>query len=85
MTIAAGGPVGNRAGKPKPIHCPTCGANRSRVVDVRDVPPTFRDQRAWSGAGLWRKRQCLACQATFSTEEIVLPLSIAPISSSRRL
>jgi transcriptional regulator NrdR family protein len=59
--------------KPKPLACPYCRGQRSKVVDTRDAPHTVKERLAWVDRGLWRRRQCQSCFRTFDTEETVLP------------
>lgn len=50
------------------LRCPHCGAGRSKVMDSR---PNRRHD------GIYRRRECLACQYRFSTEEMIRPVSAA--------
>jgi len=54
--------------------CPACGSPRSKVIEPRDEPRTVRDQLVWSGNGYWRRRECLDCHRTYTTEETVTAL-----------
>ena len=67
--------------KPKPLCCPVCQSERSRVIESRDEPRNRRDQLAWTGHGFWRRRRCERCSATFTTKEIV----IAVVTSGRNM
>jgi transcriptional repressor NrdR len=42
------------------MHCPYCGAEDSRVIDSRVVD---------AGAGVRRRRECVACRRRFTTYE----------------
>lgn len=55
---------------PKPLPCPWCGHQRSRVATVRPEPRRW-EQPTYSGEGLWRRRRCLGCGKSFTTEEHV--------------
>lgn len=68
--------------RPKPLRCPACGSTLSKVKDVRDAPRTVKDQLGWQGEGLWRRRECLQCHATFTTEEIVRTLDLPHSATS---
>ena len=57
--------------KAKPLACPWCGAPISRVLESRVEPANLKDQLTYSGDGFWRKRRCLTCAGTFTTEEVV--------------
>ncbi len=52
-------PAGLSLGK---IECPKCQHDRSRVIDSRP-----------SEQGYYRRRQCLACQHRYVTEETYRP------------
>ena len=55
------------------MNCPYCGDVRSRVIDSRDV-----------NEGVRRRRQCLACEARFTTYERVQPASLFVIKKDGR-
>jgi len=55
------------------MNCPYCGDVESRVIDSRDV-----------SEGVRRRRQCLACQARFTTYERVQPASLMVIKKDGR-
>ena len=55
------------------MNCPYCGDARSRVIDSRDV-----------NEGVRRRRQCLACEARFTTYERVQPASLFVIKKDGR-
>ncbi|MFI5292320.1 MAG: transcriptional regulator NrdR [Candidatus Limnocylindrales bacterium] len=44
------------------VRCPTCGADETRVIDSRDQD---------DGATIRRRRECVACEARFTTFERV--------------
>lgn len=43
------------------LACPACGHEYSRVMHVH------YDDDASSAVGIWRRRQCLACHARYTT------------------
>jgi len=47
------------------LNCPYCGHNDSKVIDSRDV-----------NDGIRRRRQCLQCNARFTTYERLQPASL---------
>jgi transcriptional repressor NrdR len=53
--------------------CPYCGHSDSRVIDSRDV-----------NEGIRRRRQCLKCQARFTTYERLQPASLFIIKKDQR-
>ncbi len=55
------------------MKCPYCGDVESRVIDSRDV-----------NEGVRRRRQCLACQARFTTYERVQSASLVVIKKDGR-
>ena len=55
------------------MNCPYCGDVHSRVIDSRDV-----------NEGVRRRRQCLACEARFTTYERVQPASLFVIKKDGR-
>jgi len=55
------------------MNCPYCGDVHSRVIDSRDV-----------NDGVRRRRQCLACEARFTTYERVQPASLFVIKKDGR-
>jgi len=57
----------------KPMNCPYCGYDDSRVIDSRDV-----------NDGVRRRRQCLSCNSRFTTYERVQPASLFVIKKDGR-
>ncbi len=55
------------------MNCPYCGYNDSRVIDSRDV-----------NDGVRRRRQCLSCNARFTTYERLQPGSLFVIKKDER-
>ncbi len=55
------------------MNCPYCGFSDSKVIDSRDV-----DQ------GIRRRRQCLSCNARFTTYERLQPASLFIIKKDQR-
>ncbi|MFC1873646.1 transcriptional repressor NrdR, partial [Chloroflexota bacterium] len=55
------------------MNCPYCGYTDSRVVDSRDA-----------NDGIRRRRQCLSCNARFTTYERLQPVSIFIIKKDNR-
>ena len=55
------------------MNCPYCGYHDSRVVDSREV-----------NDGIRRRRQCLACDARFTTYERTQPASLFVIKKDKR-
>ncbi len=55
------------------MKCPRCGGIDSKVVDSRSI-----------GEGIRRRRECLSCQARFTTYERVQPKSIFVIKKDGR-
>ncbi|MFH1647629.1 MAG: transcriptional regulator NrdR [Chloroflexota bacterium] len=55
------------------MKCPYCGEQDSRVIDSREV-----------SEGIRRRRQCLACQARFTTYERLQRPSLFVIKKDRR-
>jgi transcriptional repressor NrdR len=55
------------------MNCPFCGFSDSKVIDSRDV-----DQ------GIRRRRQCLSCNARFTTYERLQPASLFIIKKDQR-
>jgi transcriptional repressor NrdR len=55
------------------MNCPYCGYNDSRVVDSREVDD-----------GIRRRRQCLSCDARFTTYERVQSASLFVIKKDQR-
>jgi len=55
------------------MNCPYCGDVNSKVIDSRDV-----------NEGVRRRRQCLACEARFTTYERVQPASLFVIKKDGR-
>ncbi len=55
------------------MRCPYCGFEESRVVDSRD-----------SADGVRRRRECLKCEARFTTYERLQPLSLFVIKKDQR-
>jgi len=55
------------------LNCPYCGYHDSRVIDSRDV-----------NEGIRRRRQCLSCEARFTTYERLQPASLFVIKKDRR-
>ena len=59
------------------MKCPFCGYTESKVIDSRP---------AEEGATIRRRRECLACQKRFTTQEIIerLPLVVVKRDGSRQ-
>lgn len=55
------------------MNCPHCGYNDSRVVDSRDI-----------NDGIRRRRQCLKCNARFTTYERLQPAGLFVIKKDER-
>jgi len=55
------------------LNCPYCGYDDSKVIDSRDV-----------NDGIRRRRQCLSCEARFTTYERLQPASLFVIKKDRR-
>lgn len=55
------------------MKCPYCGCDDSRVIDSRDV-----------NDGVRRRRQCLDCDARFTTYERIMPASLFVVKKDRR-
>jgi len=55
------------------VKCPYCGYHDSRVIDSRDV-----------NDGIRRRRQCLSCDARFTTYERLQPASLFVIKKDER-
>lgn len=55
------------------MKCPSCGGIDSKVIDSRSI-----------GEGIRRRRQCLGCEARFTTYERVQPKSIFIIKKDGR-
>jgi transcriptional repressor NrdR len=55
------------------MKCPYCGCEDSRVIDSRDV-----------NDGVRRRRQCLDCDARFTTYERIMPASLFVVKKDRR-
>ncbi|MDP3880041.1 MAG: transcriptional regulator NrdR [Dehalococcoidales bacterium] len=55
------------------MNCPFCGYHDSKVIDSRDV-----------NDGIRRRRQCLSCQARFTTYERPQPASLFVIKKDQR-
>jgi len=55
------------------VNCPYCGSARSKVIDSRDA-----------NDGIRRRRQCLDCEARFTTYERVQPASLFVIKKDGR-
>ena len=55
------------------MNCPYCGYNDSRVIDSRDA-----------NGGIRRRRQCLKCEARFTTYERLQPPSLFVVKKDRR-
>ena len=53
--------------------CPYCSYQDSKVIDSRDVDN-----------GIRRRRQCLSCNARFTTYERVQPVSVLVIKKDKR-
>jgi transcriptional repressor NrdR len=62
--------------KPKKLSCPTCGDRQSSVIDSRPHP---------YHPGIWRRRRCDRCDATYDTLELVIPTRLPHRSSTRRV
>ena len=55
------------------MNCPFCGYQDSKVIDSRDV-----------NDGIRRRRQCLGCEARFTTYERLQPASLFVIKKDER-
>lgn len=55
------------------MNCPFCGYVDSKVIDSRDI-----------NDGIRRRRQCLSCQARFTTYERLQPASLFIIKKDQR-
>ncbi|MDP2916664.1 MAG: transcriptional regulator NrdR [Dehalococcoidia bacterium] len=55
------------------MNCPYCNYNDSKVIDSRDV-----------NDGVRRRRQCLSCNARFTTYERIQPASLFVIKKDQR-
>lgn len=55
------------------MQCPYCGNNDSRVIDSRDV-----------SGGIRRRRQCLDCNARFTTYERLQPAGLFVVKRDQR-
>ena len=55
------------------MNCPYCGYHDSKVVDSREV-----------NDGIRRRRQCLSCDARFTTYERLQPASLFVIKKDKR-
>ena len=55
------------------MNCPYCGYDNSKVIDSRDT-----------GDGIRRRRQCLSCDARFTTYERLQPTGLYVIKKDRR-
>jgi transcriptional repressor NrdR len=55
------------------MNCPYCGFSDSKVIDSRDV-----------NEGIRRRRQCLSCNARFTTYERLQPASLFIIKKDQR-
>src|SRR5512143_3530295 len=55
------------------MNCPFCGFIDSKVIDSRDV-----------NEGIRRRRQCLSCNARFTTYERLQPASLFIIKKDQR-
>jgi transcriptional repressor NrdR len=55
------------------MNCPYCGYNDSKVIDSREV-----------NEGIRRRRQCLSCNARFTTYERLQPASLFIIKKDQR-
>ncbi|HJX13067.1 MAG TPA: transcriptional regulator NrdR [Dehalococcoidales bacterium] len=55
------------------MNCPYCGYYDSRVIDSRDV-----------NDGIRRRRQCLKCEARFTTYERLQPASLFVVKKDQR-
>jgi transcriptional repressor NrdR len=55
------------------MNCPYCGYFDSKVIDSRDV-----------NDGIRRRRQCLQCEARFTTYERIQPVSIFVVKKDGR-
>ena len=59
--------------KSSSMKCPYCGYHNSRVTDSREV-----------NEGIRRRRQCLGCEARFTTYEHIQPVSLFVIKKDNR-
>ena len=55
------------------MECPYCGYHDSKVIDSRDI-----------NDGIRRRRQCLSCDARFTTYERLQPASLFVIKKDQR-
>ena len=55
------------------MNCPFCGFVDSKVIDSRDV-----------NEGIRRRRQCLSCNARFTTYERLQPASLFILKKDQR-
>ncbi|HEY91420.1 MAG TPA: transcriptional repressor NrdR [Dehalococcoidia bacterium] len=55
------------------MNCPYCGYHNSRVMDSREV-----------NEGIRRRRQCLGCEARFTTYEHIQPVNLFVIKKDNR-
>jgi len=55
------------------VNCPYCGYNDSKVIDSRDIED-----------GIRRRRQCLKCDARFTTYERVQPANFFVVKKDQR-
>ena len=55
------------------MNCPLCGYSDSKVIDSRDI-----------NEGIRRRRQCLNCQARFTTHERIQPAGLFVIKKDQR-
>ena len=55
------------------MKCPYCGEVKTKVIDSRDL-----------GEGIRRRRQCLTCNARFTTYERLQPRNLFVIKKDRR-
>jgi transcriptional repressor NrdR len=55
------------------MKCPYCGSDDSRVVDSRDTTD-----------GVRRRRECIKCQARFTTYERLQPVNLYVIKKDQR-
>ncbi len=73
FTTSSGRMVSYHKGWERYVNCPNCGGQESKVIDSRSVDE-----------GVRRRRECLACNARFTTYERIQPLDIFVIKKDGR-
>ena len=68
--------------RPK-FACPSCGDRLSLVIQSRESPADYDAWQAehWPGNGIWRRRQCVSCQHSYTTREYLWPVVPTSVSS----